>query len=245
MTPKKEWGAIRTAAHRLVTHITETKDVEETSTDLAPSIDHTLLKPGIPSERYQQLCNEARHHHFAAVCIPLSAVPVAAPLLEGTPVRIASVVGFPLGTTPLEIKRREIAWALDQGANEIDAVVDLGNLRNNDREGVTLELSALRECSGRHILKVIIETPILEEQEIIDLTELCLDHGIDIVKTGTGFFGRVTLDDVALINATAQGRVGIKAAGGISSAEQAEQLIRAGATRLGCSRSISIVHPAD
>jgi deoxyribose-phosphate aldolase len=210
---------------------------------LAPLLDHTLLKAGVTGVEIDQLCAEAAHHGFASVCINPVWVPRAVACLAGTPIRVCTVVGFPLGASAPEAKAFEAAQAVKDGAAEVDMVLDLGAAREGAWERIEAEFRALRAAVPRpKVLKVILETCLLDEPAKRRACALAAEAGLDFVKTSTGFAGGgATVEDVALMRQVVGESVGVKASGGIRSFEQALAMVQAGATRLGVSASLAIV----
>ncbi len=212
--------------------------------DLARYIDHTLLKPDAAAAEIDRLCDEAREYGFAAVCVNPVWVKRAAQRLRGTPVRVASVVGFPLGANSPEVKLLEARRALRDGAREIDMVINIGALKSGDRELVRRDIAriadACREVGA--VSKVILETAVLTDEEKVVASRLARQSRADFVKTSTGFGpGGATLFDVALMREAVGPEMGIKASGGIRTTEEAQGMIAAGATRIGASAGIAIV----
>ena len=212
--------------------------------DLAAYIDHTLLGPGTTGTDIDRLCEEARRYNFAAVCINPAWVSRARENLRGSRVIIASVVGFPLGANATETKVMESRRALREGAREIDMVINIGRLKEGDFEFVTQDIArvvdACREV--RAVCKVIIEAAVLTDEEKVIACQLAKAAKADYVKTSTGFGpGGATVYDVALMRETVGPAMGVKASGGIHTTEEAEQMIAAGASRIGASAGISIV----
>ena len=211
---------------------------------LARYIDHTLLKPEATADQIAQLCYEARKHGFATVCVNPAWVKLCAELLRGSPVGITTVVGFPLGATAPEVKAYEAQVALDEGATEIDMVINIGALKSRDYEMVARDIRAVVRVSHAKpaLVKVIIEAALLNEEEKIAAALLAKEAGADFVKTSTGFAsGGATVADVALLRRTVGPDMGVKAAGGVRDRADAEAMIKAGATRLGASAGIKIV----
>jgi len=211
---------------------------------LARYIDHTLLKPDATADQIAQLCYEARKHGFATVCVNPAWVKLCAELLRGSPVGITTVVGFPLGATAPEVKAYEAQLALDNGATEIDMVINIGALKSRDYEMVARDIRAVvRVCHARPALvKVIIEAALLNEEEKIAASLLAKEAGADFVKTSTGFAsGGATVADVTLIRRTVGPEMGVKAAGGVRDRADAEAMLKAGATRLGASAGVKII----
>jgi len=207
-------------------------------------IDHTLLKPDAQSEAIIQLCNEAQKYEFAAVCVNATYVPLAFKLLEKSKVMICTVVGFPLGASPTETKIHEANWAMDNGADEIDMVINVGALKDNEDSIVENDIAEIaKACHAKgKILKVIIETCLLDEEQKIRACKLAVNAKADFVKTSTGFAGGgATLEDVELMRKTVGPDMGVKASGGVRDLEMANKMIAVGATRLGTSSGVKIV----
>lgn len=211
--------------------------------NIAAMIDHTLLKPEATKEMVQALCNEAKEYNFAAVCVNPYYVKTAKKILEGSEVKVATVVGFPLGANIKEIKAFEASKAIEDGADEVDMVINIGALKSKDYDIVREDIKAVvKAAKGKAIVKVIIETSLLTEDEKIRACELSREAGADFVKTSTGFStGGATIADVQLMNKTIGEDLEIKASGGIRDYETAKAMIDAGATRIGASASINIV----
>lgn len=213
--------------------------------DLASYIDHTLLRPDATEQQVLQLCDEARNYGFAAVCVPPCYVQLAKDRLGvGTQVKVATVIGFPLGYQHPKVKFLETHQAIADGANEIDVVMNVSAFKSGKYEAVENELGDLAKfCHLKEAeLKVIIETALLTNEEIVKACELCANAEVDFVKTSTGFAaGGATLEHIKLMRRVLPTSMKIKASGGIKTFADAEALIRAGADRLGCSASIQIV----
>ncbi len=215
--------------------------------ELAALIDHTLLKPDATQDQIAQLCYEARKYGFAAVCVNPAHVKLCAQLLRGSPVHVCTVVGFPLGATPPEVKAYEAQQTLDDGATEVDMVINIGALKSKDYALVERDIATVaRTChAGGAILKVIIEAALLTDEEKVVACQLAKAAGADYVKTSTGFGpGGATLHDVALMRRSVGPELGVKAAGGIGSYEEAKAMVAAGATRIGASAGVKIVQQA-
>jgi deoxyribose-phosphate aldolase len=213
---------------------------------LAQYIDHTLLRPEATEADVRRLLAEAAGHGFASVCIPPVYVPLAAEILAGTPVAVGTVVGFPLGYVHPEIRRAESRRAVADGARELDTVLNLSWLKSGEDRRVLTDLAGWVEAMRREreglILKVILETALLTEEEKVRGARLVVESGADFVKTSTGFAkGGATVEDVALLAKTVEGRIGVKASGGIRDLATARAMIAAGATRLGTSSGVGIV----
>lgn len=207
-------------------------------------IDHTLLKPDANEHAIEVLCNEAVKYDFYSVCVNGCHVPFACKKLAGSNVKVACVVGFPLGAMSADVKVAEARDALVNGADEIDAVINIGALKDGYYDRILEELSSLAEICHSHntLLKVIIETCLLTKEEIVKACELVMESGADFVKTSTGFStGGAVAEDVKLMKKTVGDSVRIKASGGIRSLETALAMIDAGADRLGCSASVGIM----
>jgi deoxyribose-phosphate aldolase len=217
--------------------------------ELAESIDHTLLKPDATTDQLKSLCAEARDYGFASVCVNPSNVKLVASELKGTKVKACSVVGFPLGATPPEIKAMEARRAIRDGAREIDMVINVGALKSGDDDLVYRDIRAVTEVcmDGRSICKVILETALLTDDEKVRACHAAKRARADFVKTSTGFGpGGATAEDVALMSHAVSGtRMGVKASGGIRDLEGAQEMIHAGATRLGVSAGVKIVKQAQ
>jgi len=209
---------------------------------LAAKIDHTLLKPDALSSQYEQVCKEAIEFGFAAVCVPPSQVQLAVEFLSESEVKVASVVGFPLGYALPVSKMFQAQSLLTLGADELDMVLNISDLKSKALDKVEAELSALKGICADHTLKVILETAMLSQEEKKIACELCAKAGVDFVKTSTGFAnGGATLADVQLMRAELPKEIKIKASGGIKTHKFAQELVDAGADRLGCSSSIQVV----
>jgi deoxyribose-phosphate aldolase len=209
----------------------------------ARMIDHTLLKPEASREQIEKLCREAARFDFASVCINAAWIPLCASILRPTAVKVCTVVGFPLGATLTSAKRFETMEALRLGADEIDMVMNIGAMKSGDHARVENDIRALAEAThdAGGLLKVILENVLLTREEKIAACQLALAAGADFVKTSTGFSsGGATVDDVALMRQTVGNRAGVKAAGGIRTADQMLAMVAAGADRIGASASVAI-----
>ena len=211
--------------------------------DLAKMIDHTNLKASTVKEDILKLTNEAKEYQFASVCVNPTWVELGAQELKGTDVKVCTVIGFPLGANTKEVKVFETKDAIEKGAQEIDMVINIGKLKDGDYDYVESEIAAVVEASkGKAIVKVIIETSLLTDEEKKKACSLAVQAGADFVKTSTGFStGGATVEDVALMRQTVGANVGVKASGGIHSKEEALAMVNAGATRIGASSGIAIV----
>ena len=228
--------------------IASTLGVAPTDGSLAHMIDHTVLKPDATQDQIAQLCYEARKHAFASVCVNPTNVKLCAQLLAGSDVLVCTVVGFPLGATPTEVKVFETQQAVRDGATEVDMVINIGGLKSRDYELVERDIASIaRAChAGNAILKVIIEAALLTDEEKVVACQLAKVAGADFVKTSTGFGpGGATVEDVALMRRVVGPTMGVKAAGGIRTFETAQQMIAAGASRIGASASVKIVQGAE
>ena len=209
---------------------------------LAGMIDHTLLKPDATADQIKKLCAEAREHQFASVCVQPGRVELAAAELKDSPVMVCTVVGFPHGATSPEGKAAETRQAIADGANEIDMVINVGKLKDRDDAAVQKDIEAVVGAAGDHTVKVIIETSLLSDEEKVRACELSKAGGADFVKTSTGFNGGgATAADIALMRKTVGPEMGVKASGGVRDTKAANEMIAAGATRIGASSSIAIV----
>ncbi len=209
---------------------------------LAAFIDHTLLKPDATAAQIEKLCAEAREHKFFSVCVNGSRVAAARHFLDGSDVKVASVVGFPLGAMSSDAKRFETEAAIDDGAQEIDMVLNVARLKDGDDKYVLRELTDVAEAADERTVKVILETCLLTDAEKVCACKLVVESGAHFVKTSTGFStGGATIADVKLMRATVGPEFGVKASGGIRDLQTALAMIEAGATRLGTSASIAIV----
>ena len=214
---------------------------------IAALIDHTLLKPEATRDDIRRLCREARQYGFASVCINPYWVSLAAAELRGSPVKICTVVGFPLGANTTAVKVAEAEAALRERAHELDMVINIGALRSGDQETVLTDIRAVVEAAHRAgaVLKTILETALLDDNQKVIACTLARLAGADFVKTSTGFGpAGATAQDVALMRLTVGPRLGVKAAGGIRSLEDLKKMVAAGATRIGASASVKIVEAA-
>ncbi|REJ10629.1 deoxyribose-phosphate aldolase [Halobacillus trueperi] len=212
--------------------------------NLAKMIDHTQLKPDTQKDKITQICEEAKEQNFASVCVNPHWVSYCAELLEGTDVKVCTVIGFPLGATTKETKAFETKQAIEKGATEVDMVINIGELKSGNKQLVQQDIEAVvREAEGKAIVKVIIETSLLTEDEKVAACELAKAAGADFVKTSTGFSGGgATVEDISLMRKTVGPEMGVKASGGVRDYEGAKAMIEAGATRIGASSGIAIVN---
>jgi deoxyribose-phosphate aldolase len=214
------------------------------SRELARRIDHTLLKPDATQAQIEALCREAREHGFATVCVNPCWVRLCASLLAGSDTLVCTVAGFPLGATPPEVKAYEAARAVEDGAREVDMVVNVGALKSGDHRLVARDIAAVVDACrpGGAIVKVIIEAALLSDDEKVKACVLARAAGADFVKTSTGFGpGGATAADVALMRRVVGPGMGVKAAGGVRDLQSAKAMIEAGADRIGASVGVKIV----
>ena len=212
--------------------------------DIAPYIDHTILKPSTLVADVKKLCEEAIQYRFAAVCVPPPFVKEAKKIIGQTEVKVATVIGFPFGYSAIEAKIAEIVLAIVDGADELDMVINISALKNNDWQYLANEIGAMLPFvkNKNKLIKVIIESGILTDEEIVRCCNLYGTAGADFLKTSTGYAEKgATVEAVELMKKNLPGHVKIKASGGIKTYEFARQLIDAGASRLGCSASVSII----
>lgn len=211
---------------------------------LAKMIDHTLVKPTATRGEVERLCREAGEHGFQCVCVNPAYVSLAAQLLKGTDVKVCSTVGFPFGATLPEVKAFEARKAVENGAREIDMVINIGALKSGDYETVKEDIKTVvdvKRSYGDLIVKVIIETGYLTDEEKVAACRLAKEAGADFVKTSTGLVGGATVEDVRLMRKTVGRKMGVKAAGGIRTLKDALAMIKAGANRIGTSTAVTIV----
>lgn len=203
--------------------------------------DHTILKADATREMVERVCREAREHHFVSVCVNSYYTGFVADELQGSDVRVCTVVGFPLGQMSTKAKAAETRIAVEDGADEIDMVINVGALKGGDDAVVFEDIRAVREACKGKVLKVIIETCLLNEEEKVRACRLAMEAKADFVKTSTGFStGGATKEDVALMRKTVGDTMGVKASGGIRDKEKAVEMLEAGADRLGTSATIAI-----
>jgi deoxyribose-phosphate aldolase len=236
----KMGNVINAGAERL----TSTLGVIPPDKNLAKYIDHTLLKPDATQQEIAQLCFEARKHEFASVCVNPTWVSLCAQLLKGSPVKVCTVIGFPLGATSSETKAFETETAIRQGATEIDMVINIGALKARDLETVARDIRGVVNAAHAHgiIVKVIIETALLTDEEKTIASLISKEAGADFVKTSTGFAGGgATVQDVELMRKAVGPEMGVKASGGVRTYEDAASMIQAGATRIGASAGVKII----
>ena len=213
--------------------------------ELNKYIDHTLLKPEATKEQITKLCEEARQYDFASVCVNTCYVPLAKQLLAGSDVKVCCVVGFPLGAMDTVSKAFEAKTAVENGAQEVDMVINIGALKDKDYDYVTKDIAAVVEASKPAIVKVIIEACLLTDEEKVEACKCSMNAKAEFVKTSTGFSTHgATPEDVALMKKTVGDVCKIKAAGGVRSYDDAMKMIEAGADRLGCSAGIKVMEEA-
>ncbi|MBQ7092225.1 MAG: deoxyribose-phosphate aldolase [Clostridia bacterium] len=207
-------------------------------------IDHTLLKADATAEQIKKICAEARQYDFASVCVNSCHVPLAKAELQGTDVKVCCVVGFPLGACFTEAKAYEAALSVERGAEEVDMVINIGAAKEGNWELVEQDIKAVADaCHPKAILKVIIETCLLTDEEKRQACLCAQRAGADFVKTSTGFsVSGATPDDVALMRETVGPDMGVKAAGGVRCTEDADKMISSGATRLGTSSGVKLMN---
>ena len=210
--------------------------------ELASYIDHTLLKPDATRAQLEQLCAEAAEHQFSTVCVNGSRVELAYSLLEDSDVQVCTVVGFPLGAMDADAKRYETEVAVDLGANEIDMVMNVGRFKDGEHDYIVREIRDVVEAADDRVVKVILETCLLTNDEIAQACKLVTQAQAHFVKTSTGFGNAgATLEHVKLMRETVGQFAGVKAAGGVRNANDAQAMIEAGATRIGTSNGVAIV----
>lgn len=214
--------------------------------NIAKYIDHTLLKADATQDKIELLCEEAASYGFASVCVNSAWVALSASLLKGTGVKVCTVVGFPLGAMSARAKAAEARLAVEDGADEIDMVISVGELKAGHDSAVLEDIKAVRSACPGKVLKVIIEACLLTEEEKIRACRLSVEAGADFVKTSTGFStGGATVSDVSLMKRTVGDKALVKAAGGIRTAQDAKAMVEAGASRIGASAGIAIVKGWD
>lgn len=219
------------------------KGVNIVAMEIAGLIDHTSLKADVTKEQIKGLCEEAKKYQFASVCVNPTWVKYASELLQDSEVKVCTVIGFPLGANTPEVKAFEAKNAIENGAQEVDMVINIGALKDKNDELVERDIRIVTEAATEKALtKVIIETSLLTEEEKIRACELAVKAGTDFVKTSTGFStGGATVEDVALMRKTVGPNIGVKASGGVRNTADAKAVIDAGATRIGASAGVAIV----
>jgi deoxyribose-phosphate aldolase len=209
--------------------------------EIRRSIDHTLLSVSSTKEDIRRLCEEAELYGFASVCVPTIWVPYARNCLEGKKQKVVAAIAFPLGALPLKVKLAEIEWARDNGAEEFDVVATISNVIEENRQAVREEFQAIREATLGRCLKMIIETPLLNDRQKVLCVNMAEQAGVDYIKTGTGYSGSVTLYDVAFLRTVASDSIHVKASGGIRNLTTAGILHALGADRLGTSKATEFI----
>lgn len=211
--------------------------------NVAALIDHTLLRADATKAEITKLTEEAKKYEFASVCVNPTWVAYCAEQLAGTPVKVCTVIGFPLGANTSAVKAFEAANAIQNGAGEVDMVINIGALKDGDYELVKQDIKAVVDAAaGKALVKVIIETSLLTDEEKVQASELAVQAGANFVKTSTGFStGGATPEDVALMRRTVGDQVGVKASGGVRSLEDMTRMVEAGATRIGASSGVKIM----
>lgn len=205
-------------------------------------IDHTLLKANATRSQIEKLCEEAKTMNFKTVCINPSWISTCKELLAGSEVGVCTVIGFPLGAMTTAAKAFEAANAIDEGADEVDMVINIGRLKNQELEYVTEDIRQVKKACGDHVLKVIIETCLLTDEEKVQACKACVEAGADFVKTSTGFStAGATVADVALMKKTVDGKCLVKAAGGVKCYDDLVNMVEAGADRIGTSSGVALL----
>ena len=208
--------------------------------------DHTLLKPDATSAQIKALCAEARRYEFASVCVNPCFIPLAKQELQGSIVKVCTVIGFPLGAMTSESKAYEAKDAIAKGADEVDMVLNVGKAKEGDYAAVEADIRAVKEACGSTLLKVILETCLLTDGEIVECCKAAMRAGADYVKTSTGFSkGGATPEAVALMRKTVGEKLGVKASGGVHNLAEAKAMIEAGASRIGASASVKVMEEAE
>jgi deoxyribose-phosphate aldolase len=236
-------GAVEKIKDAGASRISSSPGISGVDGNIAGLIDHTLLKPDASRADIEKLCAEAVKFGFASVCINPANVKLASGLVGGSPVRVCSVAGFPLGANRTDMKAYEARRAVLDGASEIDMVMNIGALKSGDYGLVETDMRDVREACGRRVVtKVILETALLTDREKVAACVIARRAGMDFVKTSTGFGpGGATVEDVKLMRSAVEEALGVKASGGIRDAETAARMVEAGATRIGASASVKIV----
>ena len=212
--------------------------------DIAPLIDHALLNPAATPEQVEKCCDEADRFNFATVCVYPVYVKQATELLRGKKPKVCTVIGFPTGATTPAAKLYEAQEAVENGATELDVVIHLGGLKAGKTNEVYREIAQICQETGQTV-KAILETALLTDAQKRLGAEICMDAGVQFLKTSTGWNGGATVADIRLLKKVTQGQIGIKASGGIRTIEQAMDLVLAGATRLGTSRGPDLLRQRD
>ncbi len=212
--------------------------------DLAGYIDHTILKADAPQSVIERTCQEAIDYGFCSVCVNSYWIPLVAEKLKNTGVKVCTVVGFPLGAMSSRSKAFEAKEAVENGADEVDMVINIGEMKAGHYDKVREDIKAVRDAIGADtVLKVIIETCLLTDEEKVKASELSVEAGADFVKTSTGFStGGAKAEDIALMRKTVGENIGVKASGGIRTADDSRNMLEAGATRIGCGKGVDVVN---
>lgn len=212
--------------------------------NFARMIDHTLLKAEATKEQIEKLCAEAKQFNFASVCVNPTWVKHSSELLQGSDVLVCTVIGFPLGANTPAVKAFEVKDAIANGANEVDMVINIGALKDKNYDLVQADIAAVVQAAkGSALVKVIIESCLLTDEEKVKACELAVASGADYVKTSTGFStGGATAADIALMRKTVGPELGVKASGGVRSLEDMKSMVEAGATRIGASSGVAIMN---
>lgn len=240
--PKTVNNLVKLGAERIAAGLGVGDHLQDKS--LAHKIDHTLLKPEATEAEIHALCDEAMKYNFASVCVNPSYVSLCSQLLRGTNVKVCTVIGFPLGAATTEVKRYEAEQAINNGATELDMVINVGRLKSGDYEYVLTDIRQVVDAAKRVnvITKVILETALLNDEEKVKACLICKQAGANFVKTSTGFSkGGATVGDIALMKYVVGEEMGVKASGGIRTREDAEAMVKSGADRIGASASVKIV----
>ncbi len=213
------------------------------NSELAAIIDHTILKPETKKDDVLKVCEEAKKYNFASVCINPTWVRLVANELKNSTVKVCTVIGFPLGASTSDVKAYETKKAIEEGANEIDMVINIGAIKSGDWNYVENDIKAVvKEAKGKAIVKVILETCLLTNEEKIKACEICVKAGADFVKTSTGFStAGATVEDIQLMRKAVGEKLGVKASGGVRDRKTALDMVNAGASRIGTSSSVKIV----
>lgn len=209
--------------------------------NIVSMIDHTILKPDTTKDQVKKICDEAKEYGCMSVCVNTYYTKFVSEQLEGSDVKVCSVVGFPLGAMDTESKAFETKQAVKLGADEIDMVINVGALKDKDYDYVLNDIKAVVEASGSKLVKVILENCLLTKEEIVKACELSKEAKADFVKTSTGFStGGATVEDIRLMRKTVGPKMGVKASGGVRTLEDAKAVVEAGANRIGASATVSI-----
>ena len=211
-----------------------------TDIDLATYIEHTLLKPSATPDEVKKVCQEAWRYNFPSVCVYPTSVQQAKELLHDKKPNVCTVIGFPTGAATSSVKLYEAQEAVENGATELDVVINLGWVKTGETDKIYREIAQICSETGQTV-KAILETTVLTPEEKRLAAEVCLDAGVSYLKTSTGWFGGATVEDVKILQEVAKGQIGIKASGGIRTYDAAIALIQAGATRLGTSRGVDLL----